>query len=214
MGESFLKRLTLLLIFCGLNGLFLLGAWHLYYRQTPVYQVRKDLHVSEPCFIKALFSPDDKIEKYLIGLIDAECERIALTAFSFTSAPVLEALVKARERDVKIEVVADGQNSATPYSKIYALEGHGIPVWIYPLQARTAKKRQRAGIMHNKFIIFYKNLDNKRLLWSGSFNFSRAAHEINQENVLILDNPSIIDAYARQFEILKKRSRILNLTQT
>ncbi len=212
--SSFKDRLTLLAVFCAFNSIFFLGARRLYQRQTPAYRIQKELNVSKRPFIRALFSPDDGIEEHLIGLIDAECERIALTAFAFTSKPVTSALINAASRGVKVQVIADGQNSATPYSKINQLEEQGIPVWLYPIEARSAKKGcPRSGIMHNKFIVFSKNVDNKKLLWTGSYNFTKAAHESNQENVLILDDPTIIDAFIRQFELLKKRCRILNLTK-
>ncbi|KXS14050.1 phospholipase D/nuclease [Gonapodya prolifera JEL478] len=55
------------------------------------------------------------------------------------------------------------------------------------------------GMMHNKFGIF----DGKKLL-TGSFNWTRNAQIVNNENFLIIDQPSIVKHYAREFEGLWK----------
>jgi len=60
--------------------------------------------------------------------------------------------------------------------------------------------------MHNKFVIFSCNVGNKTLLWTGSFNFTKSAQLRNQENVVVLDDPCIIEKYEKQFEVIKKRT--------
>ena len=62
-----------------------------------------------------------------------------------------------------------------------------------------------SDIMHNKFVIFGKNISNKPLLWTGSFNFTKSAQLKNQENVVILDEQYLIQKYEKQFEVIKKR---------
>ena len=59
--------------------------------------------------------------------------------------------------------------------------------------------------MHNKFILFGKNVGGKSLFWTGSFNFTKSAKMNNQENVVILDEIQLIDRYNKQFAVLKER---------
>ena len=62
--------------------------------------------------------------------------------------------------------------------------------------------------MHHKFIIFSKNYTAKGLVWTGSYNFTKAAHYYNQENIIVLNRKGIVTRYARQFERIKTRSDI------
>ena len=64
--------------------------------------------------------------------------------------------------------------------------------------------------MHNKFCIFQENILQKKILWTGSYNFTVRGPNKNQENVLVLDNKKLSNQYAKQFEILKTRSLLIN----
>ena len=60
--------------------------------------------------------------------------------------------------------------------------------------------------MHNKFMLFSQTVDGKALVWTGSYNFTMSANEKNQENVVIIENEALSEAYTKSFERLKKRS--------
>ena len=49
-----------------------------------------------------------------------------------------------------------------------------------------------------------KNLKNKQILFTGSFNCTRSANASNKENVLVIEDVNIIRAYYREFNQLKK----------
>lgn len=151
----------------------------------------------------ALFSPDDKIRKTLIAHIQQEKESIKIAIFTFTDSKIAQELINAHERGVFIEIVTDPTSLREQYNKIGELSNHGIPIFVYNPQTR---KGRYAGIMHHKFALFGKNVENKPLLWTGSFNFTRAAHKTNRENVVILDDHALIKQYTAQFELEKKYS--------
>ncbi len=44
------------------------------------------------------------------------------------------------------------------------------------------------------------------MVCTGSFNFTRAAHRSNQENVLVLDDDFFVIKYGKKFEQLKECS--------
>ena len=61
--------------------------------------------------------------------------------------------------------------------------------------------------MHNKITLCEKNINDKPLVITGSFNYTVSANVNNQENIVILDDPKLIKQYKKQFEQLKKRSK-------
>lgn len=149
----------------------------------------------------ALFSPDDDIQKLLLALIGHEKKSIKVAIFSFTDAKIAQALVDATQRKVAVEVITDDSCISDRFTKITTLQDHGIQVHIYA----SDNKSLFADIMHNKFILFDQNIGNRPLLWTGSFNFTQSACKRNQENVVILDDASLIERYNKQFALLKDR---------
>lgn len=162
--------------------------------------------ICDGCVKRVLFSPDDQIQKILLHLIGAEKESIRLTAYSFTDGEVAQALIDAYDRGVRVEIIADPGTVFDRFGKIPLIKEHDIMVFIYnPDHLKKDKKSLASSIMHNKFIIFGKNIAGKSLVWTGSFNWTKAAHRRNQENVIILDDKHFINKYAYHFELLKGR---------
>lgn len=158
---------------------------------------------------KAYFSPDDDLQQKLIDLINHEQEEISLAIYAFTNKQIADALKDAHQRGVRVEIVADPSFLSDRYTKIGLLHEHGIIVYMYnPQQSPTARKKSVSNIMHNKFVLFKKNMDNQSMVWTGSFNFTNSAHLSNQENVVVLNNPSIVQRYEQQFRELKKRAML------
>jgi phosphatidylserine/phosphatidylglycerophosphate/cardiolipin synthase-like enzyme len=60
--------------------------------------------------------------------------------------------------------------------------------------------------MHHKFVVFGKNIDAKKLVWIGSFNFTKSADIANQESVVVLDDIQTINKFDAQYVRLKERS--------
>lgn len=209
---SFLKRFFLALIFVTTLAVSFFAAHSLYRYQNDTDTIECSLVNDKGLVKRALFSPDDNIEEVLVGLIDAEREKISMTAFSLTSLSVANALINAKRRRVMVELIADAQNSQSSYSKVGMVHSAGIPVWVYPPMKQhdhDDHKPQnffpRKGIMHNKFIIFKRSFNGKPLLWTGSYNFTWSANKKNQENVIIIEDFELIKFYMYQFEILKTR---------
>jgi phosphatidylserine/phosphatidylglycerophosphate/cardiolipin synthase-like enzyme len=153
---------------------------------------------------QVLFTPDDDIKTVLIGLIESETESIRVAIFMFTEPDIAQALIDAHGRGVDVEVVADRSCAQTQWSKLQPLAQAGIPIYIWP-QALEATR----AIMHNKCIVFASTLGGHTVAWSGSYNFTKAASQINQENALIIEDPELVDAYQAHIEQLKKISELV-----
>ncbi len=110
-------------------------------------------------------------------------------AYSFTSETILTALVRAKQRGLKVEVLLDSSNLYDKDSKIELLKNAGIPVMIDKM----------AGIAHNKVII----IDKKKVI-TGSFNFTNAADNRNAENVLLIEDAGLAYRYLQNWLSRKK----------
>ena len=153
---------------------------------------------------QVFFSPDDKVQQVLLHLIEQEKESIKIAVYTFTDGQIADALINAKNRGVKVQVVADPTCLQDKFNKIEQLGDAGFDMYIYD---NSHSKGLITSLMHNKFIIFGKNHFDHALLWTGSFNLTKSGHRQNQENVVVLDEQDFIVKYLNQFEQLKKRSQ-------
>jgi phosphatidylserine/phosphatidylglycerophosphate/cardiolipin synthase-like enzyme len=116
---------------------------------------------------------------------------VLVQAYSFTSAPIAEALVNAHRRGVKVEIILDKSQKAQKYSSAKFLSNSGIYTRIDAAHA----------IAHNKVII----IDNEIVI-TGSFNFTKAAEERNAENVLIIRSKELSARYLNNWSAHQRHS--------
>lgn len=150
------------------------------------------LHSSE--LSQIYFSPKDHIADRLIALIEQERTSLQIAVYCFTHREIAQALVDAKMRGVAVEVIIDPYSikANIPVDKMLEV---GIPVYVWALPSKSMRK----PIMHHKFCVF-----GDGLLWTGSFNFTYQANKANQENVIVIDTPEVIQRYKDQFEALKR----------
>ncbi len=189
-----------------------LGKTHFIVGLPPEQMAKKDiscvqtnvhglLECADGTFKRALFSPEDDVQKTLLALIAQEKDYILVAVFSFTDGAIAQALIDAKKRGVSVEVITDISCTRDKFTKIEFLKDNGIKVYIYNPKNVSILN----DIMHHKFVLFGKNIHNKQLLWTGSFNFTKSANVNNQENILILDELSLIERYRKQFALLKEK---------
>jgi phosphatidylserine/phosphatidylglycerophosphate/cardiolipin synthase-like enzyme len=154
----------------------------------------------------AYFAPDDNLQQVLCSYIDQEQEAIDIAIYSFTNKHIAEAIINAYNRGVTIRLISDPSWLSDNYSKIHLLQTHGIPIHVYNVHY-SKKKAISRNIMHHKFIIFKKNKDGRSYVWTGSYNFTRAATLHNQENALIISKNRTVRQFQAQFERLLGRCR-------
>jgi phosphatidylserine/phosphatidylglycerophosphate/cardiolipin synthase-like enzyme len=130
------------------------------------------------------FSPKGGAEAAIVRANGHTKNEICVLAYSFTSAPIDEALAAAHQRGVKITVILDKSQIAAKGGRMRSLQEAGVPVFIDSTHA----------IAHNKVMI----LDKKRVI-TGSFNFTRSAEERNAENLLIMANRALSKKYREDF---------------
>ncbi len=118
--------------------------------------------------------------------MEARRSSILVQAYSFTSAPIAEALAAAQRRGVRVEVILDQAKTAEEkHSKADFLARSGVPV----------RMDARHGSAHNKVLI----LDNQTVI-TGSYNFTRHSEEDNAENLLIIRDKSLAAKYTANWK--------------
>jgi phosphatidylserine/phosphatidylglycerophosphate/cardiolipin synthase-like enzyme len=140
-----------------------------------------------PYHTEAYFSPEGHIQDRIIKAIDSSNSSIDLAIFDFTSQEIKAAFERAKQRGVKIRIIADSRQAKGKHSVIQALIDEGFNVKI-----THGKER---GIMHNKFAIF-----DKVLLFTGSYNWTANAEHFNYENAIFLSDSETISQYQKEFD--------------
>ena len=130
------------------------------------------------------FTPGGKCTNLIVDRINDAKKTILVQAYSFTSKPIVKALVDAEKRGVKVTALLDKSNATHKYSGLGALLASNIPT----------KIDYKVSIAHNKVMI----IDGK-VVMTGSFNFTRSAQVRNAENSLIIDNKELAQQYTTNF---------------
>jgi len=142
-----------------------------------------DLHWGQPAPaiaqpITVYFSPKGGCTEAIIQELDKAQKSVLVQAYSFTSAPIAEALLNARKRGVKVEVILDKSQRKEKYSSADFLAHSGINTLIDSAHA----------IAHNTIMI----IDGETVI-TGSFNFTKAAEEKNAGNLLVIRDTECVN---------------------
>ena len=137
--------------------------------------------------IHACFTPGEDCTGLIVAEIATAKREVLVQAYSFTSAPIVKALVDAKQRGVDVRVILDksqvGQKKEGVVADTLAIAK--VPVLIDSAHA----------IAHNKVMV----LDGERVI-TGSFNFTKAAQERNSENLLVIADPALARQYAENWQ--------------
>jgi phosphatidylserine/phosphatidylglycerophosphate/cardiolipin synthase-like enzyme len=139
------------------------------------------------------------VDQHVVPVINAATQTIDITSFDFNLPSVVDAVVGASKRGVKVRMVLDEKNgnqdlsaSDSPtgkdYNALQILKDAGIPV---------VDGGRSNGLMHNKIII----VDSKTL-FMGSWNMSFNDTNRNNNNLLIITDPTLIANYQAKFDEL------------
>jgi phosphatidylserine/phosphatidylglycerophosphate/cardiolipin synthase-like enzyme len=139
----------------------------------------------DEAIIENYFAPENEVAAHIIGHLQAAEQSIYFMAFSFTDDRIGDVLRDKHRAGLEVKGVLEYRGSETEYSEYGAMKEAGIDV----LQDGNPY------IMHHKIFI----IDGQRVIL-GSFNFSRSADESNDENILIITDPDITQAYLAEFQ--------------
>jgi phosphatidylserine/phosphatidylglycerophosphate/cardiolipin synthase-like enzyme len=137
-----------------------------------------------PIDIKACFTPSENCTKEIVTEIDQAKKKLYVQAYSFTSEPIAQALVNAKNRGVEVKVLLDKSQVKAKYTAAHYLGEQNV--W--------TRVDYKPAIAHNKIMV----IDDETVI-TGSFNFTKAAQDKNAENVLIIDDSNLAKEYLQNW---------------
>lgn len=134
--------------------------------------------------VENYFAPEDGVASKIIARLKAATRTIDFMAFSFTDDDIGNMIRERAKAGVKVRGVFERTGSETQYSEYGKMKRAGLEV----LQDGNPY------LMHHKVFI----VDGKTVIL-GSFNFSQSAENENDENLLIIDDASLAQAFEAEF---------------
>lgn len=147
--------------------------------QTPVTQFTQD-----GVTIGVYFAPEDPVIPAMVAALQTARRSIRFMAFSYTQAEITDAVL-ARARDgVFVQGIFERTGSETASAQLRPLACAGQDV----------RQDGNPFILHHKVFI----IDDTTII-TGSFNFSANATDSNDENMVIISDPTIAAQYLAEF---------------
>lgn len=137
--------------------------------------------------IATIFTPDDGARSAIERTIRAARTSVDFAAFAFTSAEIAEAMADRARSAVPVRGVFEARNAESSHSKDEFLLRNGVAVY----------NDTNPGAMHHKFIVV-----DRRTVVTGSYNFSNAAEDKNDENVLIIEDEDVARLFTAEVDRL------------
>ncbi len=135
-----------------------------------------------------------------------------MALFVFSEQNIANALEYATSHGLKPSVLIDPSFATRYYSELLGMFGLQLldpkcrykpdnHVWAHPTYDSGFPVLARGDLLHHKFAV----IDHRKVL-VGSHNWSAAANTINDEALLVIDDPSVAEQYSEEFQRLKAHS--------
>ena len=163
-----------------LPALLLLGCLWVGYQIYQEYAFPVIVQEKQNIKMHACFVPNHNCQQKLIQEIDKAQNEILVMCYNFNDKKIAEALLRAKDRGLSIEIVADKTQKNHMYSQIPLLRRKKIPVYC----------DDNVTIAHNKVMVM-----DGSLIITGSFNFTDSAQRRNAENLLFVTSQELAQQY-------------------
>lgn len=130
------------------------------------------------------FSPGTECVTQIRDQIKYAKRTIDVCVFTISDDSISEKLMDAHKRGVTLRIITDDDKSEDTGSDIHRMKKFGIPI----------KIDNNPSHMHHKFAV----IDNNVAI-NGSFNWTRSASRYNHEDIVVNNNPDIVNEYIRRF---------------
>jgi phosphatidylserine/phosphatidylglycerophosphate/cardiolipin synthase-like enzyme len=137
----------------------------------------------------AVFSPFEDCEAKAMAALDGCQKTLDVAQYNIRSPRFVEKLDELRRRGVKVRIVVDAKQAEKEYNTLDdEIERRGFEL------VRYRNTRSDYAIMHLKFAV----IDSSTVL-TGSYNWNETAQEVNDENMLVVHDPALAQAYGEEF---------------
>lgn len=162
-------------------------AWLLAVAKTIATPTRSPAARRRGALTEALFEPRQDCAARLRALIDGCVSSLEICVFTLTDNTLSDAVAAAHRRRVRVRIITDDMKSLDLGSDVSRLREAGIAV----------RFDVDPNHMHHKFALF-----DRRLLATGSYNWTRGAAGGNHENIVVTDDERLIEAFGEEFDHL------------
>ena len=136
-------------------------------------------------FTRVLFFPEEANITTLLNYISSTKSSLDVCMYTLTGQVFLEALVKAHHQGIMVRVITD--NEIETSTQVVQLRRAGIQV----------RSSNSSFFMHHKFAVI-----DKKIIITGSLNWTLQGINGNQENIIITDQEQVLKPFIEQFMLL------------
>ncbi|HHT9135939.1 MAG TPA: phospholipase D-like domain-containing protein [Candidatus Wunengus sp. YC60] len=145
------------------------------------------LFVQERAFSSEVYFTPTEIKGQIIRVIEECKESVDIAVLDITSHEILNALIKAQERGVRIRIVVDRKRALRK----------GLLSNQYKNKEFAIKVLVQKGIMHNNFAVF-----DCKLLTTGSYYWNENVGKFSRDNAIFTDETKLLVKYQKEFDRL------------
>ena len=156
--------------------------------ETAIETLQKE---NEKQINQAYFSPGNDCLQTLLFYLNNAKEIIQVCVFTISDDRIAEKLIELHGKKIPIQIITDDEKIYDKGSDIERLKKTG-------LQVKTDSSKERH--MHNKFALI-----DRKILITGSFNWTRQASILNYENILVTSTSELVRKYLNEFDELWNR---------
>jgi phosphatidylserine/phosphatidylglycerophosphate/cardiolipin synthase-like enzyme len=149
------------------------------------------ISLQESALAEVVFARAGSIAHVIENLLASSQTSIDAALHRLNSQRLARALADARERGVSVRLLIDRSKFEKSQATRKLLSACDLPF-------RLANGRDGAGSkMHHKFALL-----DKRLVITGSYNWTFASEARNHENIVLLREAGLVDTFHHEFEAL------------
>lgn len=138
-------------------------------------------------YSEVFFSPGPACLHAIQRQLRAARRSLDLCVFTLSDHRITADILAARARGVTVRMLTDNEKEGDAGSDVGRVRSAGVEVVVDRTSAH----------MHHKFAI----VDGERLL-NGSYNWTRSACDFNEENLIVTNDPALVERFTAQFERL------------
>ena len=147
---------------------------------------------------KVCFGPDDNIAEFVIQQIDQAETNIKLMVFWLTWKPIADALLRAKKRNVEINIILDSRSAEKKQKDVDLQNEVVVPNYLNQngIQEKDIKIYE-GELLHHKVILI-----DKKFIMMGSSNFFNASLLRHEENYMLIESQELYDIFSKRFNFL------------
>jgi len=141
----------------------------------------------DPSVSEVHFSPGDECRLTIVKLMKRAKNNVDICVFTITDDRLAAEILAIHDNGIKVRIISDNDKADDLGSDIYRLAKAGVEVCVDESEHH----------MHHKFAVF-----DATTCITGSYNWTRSAARHNRENLVVSDDPKIVNAYQTNFDEL------------